>query len=83
VKIEVETFYVERKPAGPLRVALKVDGREVASGLVPMSAPLGFTANDGLDFGTDIGSPVGIEYYDRAPFPFNGTIEQARVGYTE
>jgi arylsulfatase len=81
VKIEVETSYVERKPAGPLKVVLKVNGGEVASGVVPVSAPLMFTANDCLDFGIDLGSPVGIEYYDQAPFKFNGTIEQARVEY--
>ena len=46
-----------------------------------MSAPLGFTANDCLDFGIDLGSPVGLEYYDKAPFKFNGTIEQAKVNY--
>jgi len=44
---------------------------------------LGFTANDCLDFGIDLGSPVGIEYYDLAPFKFNGRIEQARVEYTD
>ena len=67
VKIEVETSYVERRPAGPLKVVLKVNGKEVASGVVPVSAPLIFTANDCLDFGIDLGSPVGIEYYDQAP----------------
>ncbi len=72
VKIEVETSYVEIKPAGPLKVVLKVNGKEVASGVVPVSAPLMFTANDCLDFGIDLGSPVGIEYYDLAPFKFNG-----------
>jgi arylsulfatase len=82
VRMQVETSYVERKPAGPLKVVLKVNGKEVASGVVPISAPLGFTANDSLDFGVDLGSPVGLEYYDRAPFKFNGTIEQARVEYT-
>jgi len=81
VKIEVETSYVERKPAGPLKVVLKVNGNEVASGVVPVSAPLGFTANDALDFGIDLGSPVGLEYYDHAPFKFNGKIEEARVKY--
>jgi arylsulfatase len=81
VTINVETSYVERRPAGPLRVVLKVNGKEVASGEVPVSAPLGFTANDGLDFGIDLGSPVGIEYYDQAPYPFNGKIRQARVEY--
>ena len=80
-KIEVETAYVERKPAGPLKVVLKVNGQEVASGVVPVSAPLGFTANDALDFGIDLGSPVGIEYYDQAPFEFNGKIEGAQVKY--
>ena len=80
-KIEVETTYVERKPAGPLKVVLRVDGNEVASGVVPVSAPLLFTANDALDFGVDLGSPVGIEYYDLAPFKFNGKIVGAHVKY--
>ena len=80
-KIQVETTYVEEKPAGPLKVVLKVNGEEVASGVVPISAPLLFTANDCLDFGVDLGSPVGLEYYDLAPFKFNGKIEQAHVEY--
>ena len=50
--------------------------------MVPISAPLGFTANDCLDFGIDLSSPVGLEYYDQAPFTFNGTIEWAHVAYT-
>ena len=82
VKIEVETSYVEPRPAGPLKVVLKVNGQEAASGVVPVSAPLLFTANDGLDFGIDLGSPVGLAYYDQAPFKFNGRIEQAHVEYT-
>ncbi len=82
-EIEVETSYVERKPAGPLKVVLKVNGMQVASGVVPVSAPLAFTANDCLDFGIDLGSPVGLEYYDQAPFQFNGRIVQASVNYTK
>ena len=39
-----------------------------------MTAPLTFTANDCLDIGSDLGSPVSIEYYDDAPFKFNGKI---------
>ena len=72
VQIQVETSYVERQPTGPLKVVLKVNGREAASGVVPVSAQLGFTANDALDFGIDLGSPVGLEYYDQGPFKFNG-----------
>ena len=81
VKVEVLTTYLERRPAGPLKVVLKVNGKDVASGVVPVSAPLIFTANDCLDFGIDLGSPVGLEYYDQAPFKFNGKIEGARVQY--
>ena len=44
-------------------------------------APLLFTANDCLDIGTDLGSPVSVDYYDQAPFNFIGKIEQVKVKY--
>ena len=83
VKIEVETTYTERKPAGPLNVALKVNGTTVASGVVPVSAPLLFTANDCLDIGTDLGSPVSTDYFNKAPFAFNGKIAEVKVKYLQ
>ena len=52
-----------------------------ATGRVPISAPLLFTANDCLDIGTCLGGPVSLDYYDRAPFPFNGTIRNVNVRY--
>ena len=61
---------------------MRVDGEEVASGVVPVSAPLLFTANDCLDIGTCLGGPVSLDYFDRAPFPFTGTIEGVTVRYT-
>jgi hypothetical protein len=70
-----------KKPAGPLDVVLEVNGQEVAKGRVPISAPLLFTANDCLDIGTDLGSPVSIDYYSQAPIQFNGKIERVRVKY--
>jgi arylsulfatase len=82
-KIEVETSYVEFKPAGPLKIVIKVNGKEAASGVVPVSAPLMFTANDCLDIGTDLGSPVSVDYYDKAPFKFNGKIEKVHVKYVK
>ena len=42
-------------PAGTLTVILKVYGKEAASGVVPVGAPLGLTANDRLDFGVALG----------------------------
>jgi hypothetical protein len=56
-------------------------GTLFASGVVPVSAPLGFTANDCLDIGIALGSPVSLDYYKKAPFKFNGTINKVNVKY--
>jgi arylsulfatase len=81
VKIEVETSYVVPRPGGPLKVTMKVGDKVVAEGTVPISAPLLFTANDCLDIGIALGSPVSLDYCEKAPFKFNGTIEQVHVAY--
>lgn len=81
VRIEIETAYTVPKPGGPLDITMKVNGRTVAEGRVPVSAPLLFTANDCLDIGIALGSPVSLDYFDRAPFKFNGTIHTVAVQY--
>jgi arylsulfatase len=83
VSIEVETAYAVPRPGGPLNVTMKVNGAVVASGRVPISAPLLFTANDCLDIGTDLGSPVSLDYFDKAPFAFNGKIGEVKVKYVQ
>jgi arylsulfatase A-like enzyme len=83
VKIEIETTPAVARPGAPLNVVMKVNGKPAAEGQVPMSAPLAFTANDCLDIGTDLGSPVSVDYYDQAPFAFKGKIDQVKVRYTE
>ena len=50
-------------------------------GPVPVSAPLLFTANDCLDIGRELGSPVSLDYCEKAPFKFNGTIDGVNVQY--
>ena len=75
------TTYVVPRPGGPLKVTMKAGGKVVAEGTVPISAPLLFTANDCLDIGIALGSPVSLDYYDKVPFKFNGTIEQVHVMY--
>lgn len=79
--ITIDTTYAEAKPGGPLDIALALNGDRVASGQVPISAPLLFSANDCLDIGTALGSPVSLDYYDRAPFPFEGTIHNVNARY--
>jgi arylsulfatase A-like enzyme len=81
VKIEVETAYIVPKSGGPLKVSMRVNGEIVAEGTVPISAPLLFTANDCLDIGIALGSPVSLDYFDKAAFKFNGKIDQAHVKY--
>jgi arylsulfatase len=80
--IEISTEYAELKPGGPLNVTMSVNGDQLASGIVPVSAPLLFTANDCLDIGACYGGRVSLDYYDRAPFPFSGTINNVHVRYT-
>jgi hypothetical protein len=89
-KIEVETV-TKPKPGpdggkSPYQsgdITLRVNGKEVAQGTVPLLATLLFTANDCLDFGTDLGSPVSTDYFDKAPVPFTGTIIGANVRYPQ
>ena len=71
--IEISTEYAELRPGGPLNITMSVNGEQLAAGTVPISAPLLFTANDCLDIGVCLGGRVSLDYYDRAPFPFNGT----------
>lgn len=80
--ITVATRYAEQRPAGPLDVTVTIGEATVASGRVPVSAPLLFTANDCLDIGTCLGSPVSRDYHHRAPFPFEGRIDRVHVAYT-
>jgi arylsulfatase len=80
--IRVATEPAEARPGAPLNVTLTAGDEELAAGVVPISVPLLFTANDCLDIGMCLGGPVSLDYYDRAPFPFTGTIEAVNVRYT-
>ena len=81
VTVEIETSYVEPRPGGPVRVVLRVDGAEVGSGTVPVSAPLLFSANDCLDIGRAYGGAVSRHYADRMPFAFDGRIDRVHIAY--
>ncbi len=85
LKIEVETTYLQPKPAGPLKVVMKVGGQEVPPPAWCRSA-------------RRLGSPPmivwtsawisahrsGLSIPRRGTVQrFNGTIEQARVEYTK
>ncbi|QDV25746.1 hypothetical protein [Aureliella helgolandensis] len=58
-----------------------MNGKEVAAGKVPITAPLSFTANDCLDFESAPGSPVSLDDFDTCPFKFNGTLGVGTIEY--
>jgi arylsulfatase len=76
-RIEVATQIA--KPGAPADVVLTVDGAEVARTTVKRTVPAAFTASESFDVGVDLGSPVSLDYFDRAPFAFNGKIDNVTV----
>ena len=67
------------KPAGAADVTITID--DAAALRVPVARTVAgaFSASETLDVGTDLGSPVSLSYFDRAPFAFNGRIDAMRV----
>lgn len=81
--IQVDTVFPAKRPGTPAEVSLMVNGKVFAQAKVPVTAPLAFTANDALDIGTDLGSPVSLDYFDKAPFKFNGKITSVNIKYVK
>ena len=83
VRIEVEIEFDSQERMAPATVTLRVNGKQVGQGRVERSVPAVFTASETFDVGTDLGSPVALDYFDRAPFAFNGTINRLKILYTD
>lgn len=77
--IIVETLLKTPKPGAPADIVLSVDGTEVARAAVGMTVPAAFTASESFDVGTDLGSPVSRDYFERRPFRFDGKISSLKV----
>jgi len=61
---------------------LLIDGQEAGRAQLPYTPPLLFTASETFDIGVDLGSPVALDYYQRAPFAFSGGhIHDVHVRY--
>jgi arylsulfatase len=78
--IEVESKLVD-KIGGPMDIVMRVNGNVVGQGRVPAAMSLHFTSNATFDIGTDLDSPVSLDYYDQAPFAFNGAIGKTKITY--
>ena len=62
--------------AAPAEVKFWINGEEAASGTVQRTIPASFTASETFDVGMDTCSPVADDYFDKAPFKFEGTLKQ-------
>ena len=78
-RIEVTTTLESRKPLSPAEVVLKVDGQEVARTTVKRTVPAAFSASETFDVGVDLGSTVSLDYFERRPFRFDGSIQKLVV----
>ena len=76
-KIEVATNIAGPGQAGT--VAVLVDGEEVGKAKLKRTVPAAFTASESFDVGADLGSTVSLDYMDRRPFEFDGTINAMQV----
>ena len=81
VKIEVETRFDSRQRRAGGTITFRVDGERVGQGRFEDSVPVIFTASETFDVGMDLGSPVSLDYYERAPFKFNGKLEKINIKY--
>ena len=64
--------------AAPAQLTFWINGEEAATGTVRRTVPAVFTASETFDVGMDTNSPVANDYFDRAPFEFEGTLKRLR-----
>lgn len=82
-RLEMDTAITAPKPGAPAELTLRVDGVEAAKATTPFTEALGFSASETFDVGMDLGSPVSLDYFERAPFSFNGEIHDVHVAYVQ
>jgi arylsulfatase len=78
--IEVESM-LKDKIGGAMDITLRVNGKVVGQGTVPRAMSLHFTSNATFDIGKDLDSPVSLDYFEKAPYPFNGKIGKTEIKY--
>jgi arylsulfatase len=56
---------------------VKANGKTIAGGRVERTIPIQFSLGEGLDVGTDVGSPIDFTY--TLPFTYTGTIDKVTI----
>jgi arylsulfatase len=65
----------------PAELKFWINGKEAATGTVRRTIPAVFTASETFDVGMDTSSPVADDYFDKAPFRFQGTLKRLHFRY--
>ena len=77
---EVTIAFEMRTPperAATAELKFWINGEEKAIGqVVQRTVPAGFTASETFDVGMDTNSPVADDYFDKAPFKFEGNLKR-------
>ena len=79
----MKTQYDSKERLAPATLTLMVNGKNVAQTRIERSVPAAHTASETFDVGKDLGSPIALDYLDRAPFEFSGKIEKIQIRYLD
>jgi hypothetical protein len=66
----------EPTPGSGGKVSFFINDHPAGEGTMPKTAPVAFTSYAGMDIGRDNGLVVDLEYEDRAPYAFTGTVKK-------
>jgi len=66
----------EPRPGSGGKVTLWANDRQIGEGRLEHTVPIAFTSYSGMDIGRDNGLVVDLDYEDKAPYAFTGTVKE-------
>jgi hypothetical protein len=77
------TYEMRTQPgyAAPAELRFWINDKEAVTGKLQRTIPGTFTASETFDVGMDLCSPVANDYFDKAPFKFEGTLKRLHFKY--
>ena len=66
----------EAKPGSGGKVTLWANDKQIGEGRLDKTVPIAFTSYAGMDIGRDNGGVVDLNYEEKAPYAFTGTVHR-------
>jgi arylsulfatase len=76
VKVKMLFESTKTEPGSGGHVTLFVNDEKVGEGDMPRTVPMFFTSYSAMDIGRDNGLVVDLDYEDKAPYAFTGTVKK-------